>query len=379
MLNRRSLRVKVMQSLFAYQQCKDANYSLSLDKIEETFSPDLNSMEVQDKKALAKQKTLAIKAFEKAFKNGEKSVEHEDPKIQKSVNEAITLYAKAIKKDFDFLLKSLVLESEKIYDRYLAVLSLAVALAEAAEADKKINHSNFLMNAWIKALTQSEELKSESLKHGMPWKKNFDQVRQWLKDVVRQDSEYLNYLDKKSPTIDEQKKLMNHLFRRIILGKTNINDFFEEEVLYWAEDHDIVKGMVEKTVKSYNPEADKKIQLHVLSLNWDDDRDFIERLFREGAMLDAMYKDLIANNTRNWEVERLPLTDRIILEMAIAELITFPNIPVKVTMNEYIELAKNYSTPKSRQFINGILDVISKELKATGNVKKSGRGLIDNK
>jgi N utilization substance protein B len=379
MLNRRSLRVKVMQSLFAYQQCKDANYSLSLDKIEETFSPDLNSMEVQDKKALTKQKTLAIKAFEKAFKNGEKAVEHEDPKIQKSVNEAITLYAKAIKKDFDFLLKSLVLESEKIYDRYLAVLSLAVALAEAAEADKKINHSNFLKNAWIKALTQSEELKSESLKHGMPWKKNFDQVRQWLKDVVRQDSEYLNYLDKKSPTIDEQKKLMNHLFRRIILGKTNINDFFEEEVLYWAEDHDIVKGMVEKTIKSYNPEADRKIQLHVLSLNWEDDRDFIERLFREGATLDATYKDLIANNTRNWEVERLPLTDRIILEMAIAELITFPNIPVKVTMNEYIELAKNYSTPKSRQFINGILDVISKELKATGNVKKSGRGLIDNK
>jgi N utilization substance protein B len=99
----------------------------------------------------------------------------------------------------------------------------------------------------------------------------------------KQDSEYLNYLDKKSPTIDEQKKLMNHLFRRIILGKTNINDFFEEEVLYWAEDHDIVKGMVEKTIKSYNPEADKTIQLHVLSLNWEDDRDFIERLFREGA------------------------------------------------------------------------------------------------
>ena len=91
--------------------------------------------------------------------------------------------------------------------------------------------------------------------------------------------------------------LMNHLFRRIILGKTNINDFFEEEVLYWAEDHDIVKGMVEKTVKSFNPESDKKIQLHVLSLNWDDDRDFIERLFREGAMLNATYKDLIANNT----------------------------------------------------------------------------------
>jgi len=368
-----------MQSLFAYQQCKDANYTLSLDTIEETFSPDLNSMEVQDKKTLAQQKPQAIKVFERAFKKGEKGIEHEDSRIQQSVNDAILLYDKSVKKDFDFMRKNLVLESEKIYDRYISVLSLAVALAEAAGADKKINHTNFLKNAWINALSNSDELKKQSLKQGIPWNKNFDRVRQWLKDVVRQDAEYLNYLDKKSPSIDEQKKIMNHLFRKIILGKTSINDFFEEEVLYWAEDHDIVKGMVEKTVKSFNPEVDKDIQLHVLSLNWDDDRDFIERLFREGANLDTQYKDLIANNTRNWEVERLPLTDRIILEMAIAELITFPNIPVKVTMNEYIELAKNYSTPKSRQFINGILDVISKELKSTGSVKKSGRGLIDNK
>ena len=379
MLNRRSLRVKVMQTLFAYQQCKDADYTLAIDTIEENFTPDLNSMEVQDKKELGKQKAQAIKAFEKAFQNKEAKVEHEDPRIQKSVNSAITLYAKIVKKDFDFLKKGLVLESEKIYNHYISVLSLAVALSEAAEADKKINHSNFLKNVWIKALSNSDELKKESLRIGIPWNKNFDKVRQWLKDVVRQDSEYLNYLDKKSPSLEDQKKLMNHLLRRVILGKTSINDFFEEEVLYWAEDHDIVKGMVEKTIKSFNPEKEKTIQLHVLSLNWEDDRDFIERLFTEGSSLDEKYKELIANNTRNWEVERLPLTDRIILEMAIAELITFPNIPVKVTMNEYIELAKNYSTPKSRQFINGILDVISKELKAAGTVKKSGRGLIDNK
>jgi N utilization substance protein B len=96
-------------------------------------------------------------------------------------------------------------------------------------------------------------------------------------------------------------------------------------------------------------------------------------------VLTDKHRELIASNTRNWEVERLPLTDRIILEMSIAELISFPNIPVKVTINEYIELAKNYSTPKSRQFINGILDVIAKELKDSGDIKKSGRGLIDNK
>ena len=379
MLNRRSLRVKVMQSLFAYQQCKDANYTLATDLIEEAFAPDLNSMEVQDKKELNKQKAQALKAFEKAFEKNQTSAEHDDPKIQKALKEAFALYAKGIKKDFDFIKKNLVLQSEKIYDHYISVLALGVSLAEAADADKKINHGNFVKNSWIKALGKSEELKKESLKSGIAWDKNFDRVRQWLKDVLKQDNDYMHYLDKKNPSTEDQKKIMNHLFRRIILGKTIINEFFEEEVLYWAEDHDIVKGMVEKTIKSFDPAKDKSIQLPVLSLNWDDDRNFIEKLFTEGANLSEGHKELIANNTRNWEVERLPLTDRVILEMAIAELISFPNIPVKVTINEYIELAKNYSTPKSRQFINGILDVISKELKTKGSMKKSGRGLIDNK
>lgn len=140
-----------------------------------------------------------------------------------------------------------------------------------------------------------------------------------------------------------------------------------------------MKALVEKTIKSYDPETSKELTLHTLSLNWDEDKEFIEVLFNTGIDIPAAYKELIANNTRNWEVDRLPLTDRIILEMAIAELISFPNIPVKVTINEYIELAKNYSTPKSRQFVNGILDVIAKEMVDSGAIKKSGRGLIDNK
>jgi N utilization substance protein B len=137
--------------------------------------------------------------------------------------------------------------------------------------------------------------------------------------------------------------------------------------------------MIEKTIKAYDPGEKEKLTLHALSLNWDEDREFIEGLYNESVGLEPRYRDLIARNTRNWEVDRLPLTDKIILEMAIAEILNFPSIPVKVTINEYIELAKNYSTPKSRQFINGILDVIAKELKESGSVKKSGRGLIDNK
>ena len=114
-------------------------------------------------------------------------------------------------------------------------------------------------------------------------------------------------------------------------------------------------------------------------MDWEDDREFIKTLFANTVNLEPEYKELIAKNTKNWEVDRLPLTDRVILEMAIAELISFPGIPVKVSINEYIELTKEYSTPNSRQFINGILDVISKELKNAGSLRKSGRGLIDNK
>ena len=379
MLNRRSLRIKVMQNLFALQQCKDANYELCLEKIGDTFSPDLNSMEVQDKQQLNTQKKEALKLFEKGFAKGESEVDHKDPKIKETVNDSFTFYKNQSKKDTDFLLKNLVTEVEKIYSQYIAVLSLVAAFSEVAEADKKVSHKNFVNNAWIKALRESEELRKDALKLGKTWQDKSARVKVWFRDVIRQDNEYLNYLDKKIPTKEDQKKFINHLFKKVILGKTVINEFFEEEILRWAEDKDIVKGLVEKTVKSYDPDAMTRLTLHTLSVNWDDDKEFIEKLYKKAANLEDKFKDLVAHNTRNWEVDRLPLTDRMILEMAIAELIVFPNIPVKVSMNEYIELAKNYSTPKSRQFINGILDVIAKELKESGEVKKSGRGLIDNR
>jgi transcription antitermination protein NusB len=369
-----------MQSLFALQQCKEANYELCLDKINETFLPDLNSMQVQDKALLNTQKKNAAKLFEKSFAKGDTAVEHEDPKVQKVVNDCFHFYYTQSKKDSSFFLKNLISEVERIYDHYIAVLMLPPVFSEIAEADKKVSHKNFISNAWIKALRQSEELKKNALKLGRHWNDKQDKIKGWFRDVVRQDNEYLHYLDKKNITTDDQKKFVHHLFKKVILGKTIINEYFEEEVLRWAEDKEIVKGMVEKSLKSYDPETpNSTVTLYTLSVNWDEDKEFIEKLYNYTIDLDREYKDLIAANTRNWEVERLPLTDRTILEMAMTELLVFPNIPVKVTINEYIELAKNYSTPNSRQFVNGILDVLSKELKDKGNLRKSGRGLIDNK
>jgi N utilization substance protein B len=368
-----------MQSLFALQQCKDATYELCIERLREAFSPDLNSMEVQDKTLLLQQKKESVKLFETAFAENQSTVEHENARVTKEVQSALKFYKDQVKKDTDFFRKNLVVEVEKIYDHYIATLSLVTAFADLAEADKKVSHKNFVNNAWIKALRNSEALRKDALRLGRHWQDHAADVRHWFRDVVRQDNEYLNYLDRKTPSLDEQKKFINHLFKKVILGKTIINDFYEEEVLRWAEDKDIVKALVEKTVKSFEPDKQKDIALHTLSLNWEDDRDFIETLFRVATTLQPHHLELISSNTRNWEVDRLPLTDRIILEMAIAELMSFPNIPVKVTINEYIELAKSYSTPKSRNFINGILDVIAKALQDSGEIRKSGRGLIDNK
>jgi N utilization substance protein B len=375
MLNRRTLRIKIMQSLFAYEQCKEADYQLAFDHIESRFQPDLNSMEVQDKELLARQKKAAKQFFEKKFRKPE-TPDHEEKIINVVVKEASDQYSKMLKKDFLLFSKNTVTEVENLTEIYYSVLGLIPALAEVAATDKKIKHDNFFNNRYVKALANNPELTKELLKSNAGWQNRSDKVRGWFRDVLKNDDTYMKFLDIRKPDEESEKALVKHVARKLILAGGPISDYLEEENIRWAEDKDIIKGLVDKTIKSY---AVGKIELQKLSLDWEDDREFIKTLFTNTVNLEPAYKELIAKNTRNWEVDRLPLTDRVILEMAIAELISFPNIPVKVSINEYIELTKDYSTPNSRQFINGILDVIAKELKNSGAIKKSGRGLIDNK
>ena len=374
MLNRRTIRIKIMQSLFAFEQCKEADYQLALDSVEERFLPDLNSMEVQDKALLKSQKRIAIQHFELTFKGKEGKVEVEK-KIAKAVDDALDLYSNQVKKDQLFLGKSILAEIQKLTDIYCNVLGLIIALAETAASDKKAIHSNLISQPIVRALAENNELIKELLRSGS-WNNQMDKVREWFRDILKEDAEYLKFIETKDHAGEEQKAFAKHLVRKVILANNAINDYFDEQDIRWAEDKDIIKSLVDKTIKSFK---DGKIELQKVSLDWEDDKSFIEKLFKNTIELDEQYKELIANNTKNWEVDRLPLTDRVILEMAIAEMVHFPNIPVKVTINEYIELAKEYSTPKSRQFINGILDVMSKKMKEAGTMKKSGRGLLDNK
>lgn len=153
-----------------------------------------------------------------------------------------------------------------------------------------------------------------------------------------------------------------------------MTEFFEEKDLNWNLNKDVVKSMSTKTFKI---EALEDLSLQPLALQWEDDKSFFEDLYEFTIDSDKDLNGWVEAQTKNWESDRLAMTDFILLKMAIAEMIKFPSIPVKVSINEYIELAKNYSTPKSGQFINGILDEISIRLMSEKIIQKSGRGLID--
>jgi len=378
MLNRRTLRIKVMQSLFAYEQCSEADYELAKEYLVQKFSPDLNSMEVQDKELLKTRQQAALILIDRKHRNNPDNIdESSEPVVEEEVSNALAQYAKAIEADLRFLKKETVSGISDLEDEYHSILNLFPALATVAAAEKRIDHKNFTSHSVVKAIASDKELSGASKATRTGWDTSMDLVRSWFREIIRTDEKYQDFIARSKPSVDEELGIIRHLLRKLILGDSVIGSYFEAKHLRWAEDKEIIRGLVEKTLKTIR--GDQGFQVQKLSLEWEEDKFFVEKLFETAARLPERFHKLIAANTVNWEVDRLPLTDRIIIQMAITEFITFPSVPIKVTINEYIELAKDYSTPKSRQFINGILDVLARELKKSGDLKKTGRGLIDNK
>ena len=152
--------------------------------------------------------------------------------------------------------------------------------------------------------------------------------------------------------------------------------FLKSTTAAWVENKDIIKSLVNKTLKSI---TDEDAVLAPLSYQWEDDKQFFADIFDTTLKQELWSEKLIAESAKNWDKDRIAQVDMILLKMALSEMRNFPSIPVKVTINEYIEMSKKYSTPKSKKFINGLLDVLANDLMASGTIKKSGRGLIDNK
>ena len=390
MLNRRTLRIKAMQAIYAYQQAEGSDYLLALDQISEEFAPDLNSMEVQDKKLLEGKKQIAQLLFKEWYETRQFETEESDKEITDAVNRAIVYYNNLTKKDYKYYGNQMLSAVERIYDHYigtLQILEIINSLIEEEE-EKKANRftaatgpdtKRFLENRVVQRLLNNESYKQAVIRRNISWGSDISEIRAVYKNILKQDEAFLAYLNLSAPTLEEDAEIVKHIFKNIIFKEKNLQSLFEEQDLNWVENKAIVKSLVNKTVKIFSEENEEAYGLLDLSANWEDDRAFFEELYFQTVQDDEKYEAMIAASVKNWDVERVALLDKIILKMALCEMHIFRSIPVKVTINEYIEISKLYSTPKSKQFVNGVLDKMAQELTTKGEIRKSGRGLIDNK
>ncbi|MCZ4222197.1 transcription antitermination factor NusB [Pedobacter rhodius] len=295
----------------------------------------------------------------------------------------------ADKKDIKGDLKTLMQSIDSVYEMYIWMLSLMVEVTEftandAAERANKhlktaedINpNMKLLHNKFSVLMQQNPEYVSAIKKYKVDW--GFDpEIRKTVYNALKASKEYAEYLADPNESLESSKDIIKYIFRKIILKNQGIIQVFEEKFINWQVDHEVMKGMVAKTLKNFTSDDPFKNKLTEISADWIEDSKFVQDLFVHTLQNDAKYQDMIAERTKNWESERIALMDTILMKMAICELLNFPSIPVKVTINEYLELSKDYSTPKSNSFINGILDKILGDLKKTNTIKKIGRGLIE--
>ena len=394
MLNRRILRVKAFQNLYAYEQCRASNLNLAKDKIREAFLPDLNTMEVQDKGLLKKEAAQAVELFtdnlnRDTFHLGGQTNE----KIISEVKNALNFYYSANKKDFDFLSKNMVTSAERIPQLYLFAIEILLAFGNhvALEVEKKrkfasekgvMNHGelNLSKNKILNKIKNSPEFKTASIRQVA----NIDdlelEIKEWYRDYVKPLESYQMYLKIDEPSLEDDFEIADNILKKVIFKIDAILNYFSEKDLNWTENKSVVRSLASKVLKNIkeNFEVEGEL-LPEIALNWEEDKEFFQNIFNLTVENDDINKDLIAKRTQNWDIERIAQTDKIILSMAITEMKNFASIPVKVTINEYIDISKTYSTPKSKQFVNGLLDVLSKELTQNGQIRKSGRGLLDNK
>ncbi|PQA58412.1 transcription antitermination factor NusB [Siphonobacter curvatus] len=383
MLNRRTLRIKAMQTLYALYQAERSNYQLAQDFIVETLQPDLNSMERQDPERFEGLRKLALMQLEESVTK--KDTEEEIPLMARQVaTEALNYYRQKTQQDRLRFVRDATADIERIYDQYLMILLLLLELAEEAQLyqerrylDEGLNTSVLASNQFIHALRDMPTFENEVIRRNLKWTEEdrVQYIRPFFKDI-RQDATFQQYCQRNQHTPSEDADLVMHLLKQLVFKNEMIKTVFDEQNLYWSEDKDILRSLTTKTVKSYQ---DGDIRLQTLLPGGEDDIKFFKELLRHTLDNEERFMQFIVDQVTNWDSERIALTDRILLMMALAEMIYFPGIPVKVTINEFIEVAKDYSTPRSGQFLNGVLDTLSAKLREDGTIRKSGRGLIDNR
>jgi N utilization substance protein B len=232
----------------------------------------------------------------------------------------------------------------------------------------------FINNPILVALEENNSLSIALEKHKVTnWQANDDTILLLLQDI-KQSELYINYMAQTETTFEKDRFFIADLFAEVIAPNEKLYSYLEDFKLTWVDDIPMVNTEILKQLKKFSKQED---DFRVPRLYKDlEDKDFAIALFRKTVLNEEKLAKEFIDKTPNWDVERIAELDTIVLKLAICEFLNFPSIPVKVTINEYLELAKEYSTPKSSIFINGILDNLVKDFQANDKIKKTGRGLM---
>lgn len=275
----------------------------------------------------------------------------------------------------------------KTYDLYHYLLLLVTEIADYAESRMEIKrnkhqpteddlnpNTKFISNLFIRQLRENRQLKAYTEQKKLSWVNHPDLIKE-LYLILTESEMYQAYMANNSRSYLDDRKFTEKIFNNILLVSEELYQVLEEQSIYWNDDIEFVISVIGKTMKKFNEQSDTSVSLMPLFKD-EDDREFAKELFRKSIVNHDEIQQLIKVHSNNWDVERIAFMDILIMQLAITEFLYFPSIPTKVTMNEYIELSKYYSTEKSRNFINGILDKTLKDLKKEGKIKKTGRGLV---
>lgn len=276
--------------------------------------------------------------------------------------------------------KELLFSLSKAYDLYNYLLGLIVAITQeerrrvdiaTRRAEREGTETPSQRFAFNKFATQLEENKQLNLfmeDKKMSWENDVEAVRK-LCDQIEQSPLYQEYMMSDAEDYETDRELWRRIYRTLIQGNEDLDAILEEKSLYWNDDKEIVDTFVLKTIKRFDP-ANKADQELLPEYDDTEDREYALELFRSTILNADTYQRYMSETSRNWNFSRLAYMDVVLMQIAIAEMLTFPNIPISVTINEYVDLAKLYSTPKSGGYINGMLDAIARHLVDTGRLLK---------
>lgn len=276
--------------------------------------------------------------------------------------------------------KELLFSLSKAYDLYNYLLGLIVAITQeerrrvdiaTRRAEREGTETPSQRFAFNKFATQLEENKQLNLfmeDKKMSWENDVEAVRK-LCDQIEQSPLYQEYMMSDAEDYETDRELWSRIYRTLIQGNEDLDAILEEKSLYWNDDKEIVDTFVLKTIKRFDP-TNKADQELLPEYDDTEDREYALKLFRSTILNADTYQRYMSETSRNWNFSRLAYMDVVLMQIAIAEMLTFPNIPISVTINEYVDLAKLYSTPKSGGYINGMLDAIARHLVDTGRLLK---------